>query len=88
MRAALGGMRRKSLPAVYEKPGKGESVAVVFPIWAGGFPPAVRSFADEVGRKNIVAIPTSLGSRLTDREGFQTVIDLVGKEIAAPEELK
>lgn len=84
LRAGFAGMRGKNLPAICEKPNLGETVAVVFPIWAGGFPPAIRSFAAEVGRKNIIAIPTSLGSTLKDREGFQKVIDLVGKETAAP----
>lgn len=84
LRAGFAGMRGKNLPAVYEKPNRGELIAVVFPIWAGGFPPAVRSFAEEVGRENIIAIPTSLGSTLKDREGFRKVMDLVGKEIAAP----
>lgn len=87
MKAGFAGMRGKTLPAVYERPGKGELVAVVFPIWADNFPPAVRTFVQEVGRQNIIAIPTSLGSTLKDREGFHKIIDLVGKEISAPEVL-
>lgn len=77
----------KSLPASYLPPAPDETTILVFPVWAGKFPPAVRTFVNEVGRKNILAIPTSLGSTLRDREGFLQVIDLVGKEISAPEDL-
>lgn len=78
---------RKSVPATYEKPSEEEPVVLVFPIWAGGFPPVVRSFVNEVGRRRILCVPTSLGSTLKDREGFMKVIDLVGKTISAPQEL-
>ena len=77
----------RNIPAIYKHPEKGEQVALVFPIWADNFPPAVRAFVQAVGRENIIAIPTSLGSTLKDRAGFQKVIDLVGKEIAAPDKL-
>lgn len=71
----------------YEIPDEGEDIAVIFPIWAGTFPPAVRTFVDQLGRENIIAVPTSLGSTLKDREGFIKIIDLVGKEITAPGKL-
>ena len=87
LRAGYSGTRGKSLPAIYEKPKAGEVVAVVFPVWADNFPPAVRTFVQQVGRQNIIAVPTSLGSTLKDRKGFRKVIDLVGKEINAPDEL-
>ena len=86
LKAGFYSIKRKGLPAKYEKPAEGETVAVVFPVWADGFPPAMRTFVQEVGRKNIIAVPTSLSSTLTDREGFQKVIDLAGKEISAPKE--
>lgn len=75
----------KPLPASYQKPTDDAPIILVFPIWAGTFPPAVKTFVNEVGRQNITAIPTSLGSTLKDREGFAKVIDLVGKVISAPE---
>lgn len=79
---------RQALPARYQKPDPGERAAVVFPIWADTFPPAVRTFVNEVGRENLICVPTSLGSKLKDREGFVNIIDLVGKEISAPETLE
>ncbi len=60
------------------------SIVLVFPIWAGGFPPAVRSFLNQVERSRVTLIPTSLISTLKDREGFDHIYDLVGKEITAP----
>ena len=87
IRAGFAAVRGKRLPAVYQPPADGERVAVVFPVWAGNFPPAVKTFVQEVGRSRITAIPTSLGSALKDREGFAKVINLIGKDIAAPEAL-
>lgn len=87
MKAAFVAMRGKTLPADFKKPNEGETVALVFPIWAGSMPPAVNTFVSEVGRKNIICIPTSLGSTLKDRAEFAKVIDLVGDPISAPEEL-
>ena len=87
LRAGFAALRGKSLPAVYKAPTETEPVLLVFPIWAGGFPPAVRTFVQEVGRTQITALVTSLGSTLKDRDGFVKIIDLVGKDISAPEEL-
>lgn len=86
LKAGFAAIRGKSLPAVYKAPAEKESVILVFPIWAGGFPPAVRTFIQEIGRNRITATPTSLGSTLKDREGFAKIIDLVGKDISVPEE--
>lgn len=77
----------KSLPADYKKPDSESSIAVVFPLWAGTFPPAVKTFIDEVGRENIICVVTSLGSKLKDRQGFINVIDLVGDKIQVPTKL-
>lgn len=77
----------RALPVNYQKPAAGEQVALVFPVWAGSFPPAVRTFVQEVGRERILCIPTSMGSTIQDRAGFVKVIDLVGSTISAPEVL-
>ena len=81
---AMGG---KTIPVTYERPGKADDIVVVFPLWAGAMPPGVKTFTEEVGREKITAVVTSLGSTLKNRDGFKNVIDLVGKEISAPEEL-
>ncbi len=78
---------KESVNAQFVTPEEGETVVLVFPLWASSFPPAVREFVNQVGKENIIAVPTSLGSRLkeADRNGFIQVIDLVGKEIQAPQ---
>ncbi len=85
IKACVMSVRKKSLPARYPKPAADGPVMVVFPVWAGTFPPAVRGFIDTVGRARITAVPTSQGSTLEDRAGFAKVVDLVGKEISVPE---
>ena len=87
IRAGFLSMRKKGLPARYLEPAADEPIILVFPVWAGTFPPAVKTFIDAVGRGRITAVPTSLGSTIKDRAGFSKVIDLVGKEIFAPEDL-
>ncbi|MBC8570188.1 flavodoxin [Zongyangia hominis] len=87
LKAGAMALRGKGLPAVYQSPAGDERAVVVFPVWAGHLPPAVKTFALEVGRGRIIAIPTSLGGQLRDREGFVKIMDLVGKEISAPQSL-
>lgn len=77
--------RKESIAASYTPVPQGEKIILIFPVWAGTYPPAVRSFLQQNKGVEIVAIPTSLGTKLKDRDGFAAVIDLIGKEIAAPD---
>ncbi len=72
---------KKSIPAKYEDPKADENILLVMPLWAGGFPPAVRGFIDKIGRNRITLVVTSMSSELKDREGFVRVIDIKGKDI-------
>ena len=76
----------RSVPAEYDSPDLQDDIVVVFPLWAGAMPPAVKTFVEAVGREHITAVVTSLGSVLKQRDGFKKVIDLVGKEIAVPDD--
>ena len=78
---------KKSVEITYDKPVADEPVVLIFPVWADTFPPAVKSFIDQVGRENIIAVPTSMGSKLKTRDGFIKVCDLVGKQIVAPSDI-
>lgn len=71
---------RKSLPASYEKPGAEDIIYLCFPIWAGSFPPAVRTFIEETGRGRIIAVPSSISSHLSDPAGFAGLIEVIGKD--------
>lgn len=48
----------------------------------------VKTFVEAVGKENITAVITSLGSTMKQRDGFKKIIDLVGKAISAPEILE
>lgn len=80
MRGGYCAAAKKSLPAAYEKPQEGDMIYLCFPIWAGSFPPAVRTFVEEVGREKIIAVPTSKGSHLNDPAGFVKVIEVIGAD--------
>lgn len=84
LKAGYKAFRGEDLPARYNKPDAKDELILVFPVWAGTFPPAVRTFLEREGRAKVICMPTSIGSKLNDREGFIKVIDLVGKEIETP----
>ena len=84
LKAGYKAFRGEDLPVRYNKPAANEELILVFPVWAGTFPPAVRGFLERVGRAKVICMPTSIGIKLKDREGFIKVIDLVGKEIETP----
>ncbi|MCI7145533.1 MAG: NAD(P)H-dependent oxidoreductase [Clostridiales bacterium] len=87
MKAGFMACRGKAIPADYVEPDMSDDIVVVFPLWAGTMPPGVKTFVESVGRENITAVVTSLGSKLKNRDGFRRIIDLVGDEIAAPEDI-
>lgn len=77
--------QKKTVQASYKEPNKDQDIILLFPVWAGTFPPTVRSFLEKNSRENIIAIPSSLGTKFKDRDGFKDIYDLVGKEISAPD---
>lgn len=87
LKAGYESFRKETRPARYNKPTADEELILVFPVWAGTFPPAVRTFLEREGRKKVICMPTSIGSKLNDREGSIKVIDLVGKTISRPESI-
>ena len=84
LKAGYEAFKNETRPARYNKPAVDEELILVFPVWAGTFPPAVRGFLEGEGRAKVICMPTSLGSKLKDRDGFLKVIDLVGETIAPP----
>ena len=87
LKAGYEAFKNETRPARYNKPASDEELILVFPVWAGTFPPAVRSFLAKEGRTKVICMPTSIGSKLKDRDGFLKVIDLVGKTISTPESI-
>ena len=87
LKAGYESFKKETRPARQNKPAADEELILVFPVWAGTFPPAVRSFLEREGRTKVICMPTSIGSKLKDRDGFVKVIDLVGKTITTPESI-
>ncbi len=79
--------KSKTLPIKYLKPETNEDIVLVFPVWASFFPPAIRTFINDIGRDKIILLPVSAGSMLKDRVGFIKIIDLVGDDAKAPKSL-
>lgn len=84
IRAGYYASAKKTTPATYEKPEEGDTLYLCFPLWAGSFPPAVRTFIGEVGRERLIAVPCSKASSLADTEGFIKVLPMVGKDHGVP----
>ena len=80
---------RKSAEVSFSAPSENEEIILVFPIWAGTFPPAVRGFLDKVDKRRVTAVALSMGTVLKgeQREAFKKVYDLAGKNKAVPSEL-
>ena len=75
----------KTIPVDFIEPDIADEIIVVFPLWAGTMPPGVKKFVEIVGKENVTAIITSLGSTIKQRYGFKRIIDLVGKDISVPD---
>lgn len=72
---------KKMVEATYDPPNNNEKIILVFPVWAGTLPPAIRDFVGKYSNYEIIAITTSLGTGLKDKDLFTKVIDLIGKNI-------
>lgn len=83
IKAAYYSVNKKVVPASYTKPDKEDNIILVMPLWADGFPPAVRKFINDIGRENITLVVTSMSTKIKEREGFKKVIDVIGQEEAA-----
>lgn len=85
MKAGAMALSGKTMPVDYIEPAIADKIIVVFPLWAGTMPPGVKKFVETVGKENLIAIITSLGSTMKQRDGFKKIIDLVGENITAPD---
>lgn len=85
IKAGAMALRGGKIPVNYLEPDLSDDIIVVFPLWAGAMPPGIKTFVESVGKENIIAIITSLGSTMKQRDGFKKIIDLVGKDIVAPD---
>ncbi len=86
LRGGAKASKKEYLPITYTPPtlDNDSDIILVFPVWAGGFPPAVNTFLRDLDtfKHQITLIPTSLGTKLKHRDRFKCVIDVVGKDIS------
>ncbi len=68
--------------------GSGE-IILVFPMWAGTMPPAIRGFLGEVKGVKIIGVCSSAAVSLKPEEKalFETLYEVKGKDMNAPAEL-
>lgn len=77
--------KKEVLEVTYTKTDS-DTVFLVFPIWAGSMPPAVRGFVLENTNKNIIAITVSAISSLNDNDKkyFKYIYEVKGKDTLMP----
>lgn len=73
---------KKVIHSKYAQPVENKKIILVFPVWAGSFPPAVRDFIEKNKEYKIIAITTSLGTPLKEAHTFEKMTSLIGKEIS------
>ncbi len=85
--AGASAAKNTSLPIKHEPFIKGESAVVVFPLWAGTMPPAVRTFMEENKGENIIAVVSSAATSINAKDVplFTKVYEVKGKDTQAPE---
>lgn len=73
--------KKESKKGEYQKPDMDTKIILVFPVWAGSYPPVIREFISTYKEIRITAITTSLGTGLKENDGLVDVHNLIGKEI-------
>ncbi len=81
--------KRESLAVSCQAIDETGEIIVVFPIWAGTFPPAVRGFLKMVDNKRVTAVAVSAVSSIGKEEQdlFGKFYETKGKVTTAPQEL-
>lgn len=74
--------KKESKKGEYQAPDTDIKIILVFPVWAGGYPPVIRDFIATHRDIGIVAVATSLGTGLKETDGLVAVHNLIGKEIS------
>ncbi len=89
LKAGAAAAKKQSLPVEYSPlDGSGE-IILVFPMWAGTFPPAIRGFLQEVKNVKITAVISSAAVSLKPEEQklFHAFYEVKGKDKSAPKDL-
>ncbi len=89
VKAGAAAAKKESIKATYQKLSDEGEVVLVFPIWAGTFPPGVRGFIEENDTKRITLVAVSAATSLGESEKsmFKKVYEIKGKDMNPPAEL-
>ncbi len=89
IKAGAAAAKKEIYPVEFEAlDGSGELI-VVFPMWAGTMPPAIRGFLQEVKDTKIIAVLSTAAVSLKPEEQklFEAYYEVKGKDVNAPAEL-
>ncbi|OOB80072.1 MAG: hypothetical protein BEN19_06785 [Epulopiscium sp. Nuni2H_MBin003] len=88
VKAGAAAAKREVLPVTHDSI-QNDDIIVVFPIWAGTLPPAIRGFLQNISANNIIAVTLSGTSSLkaAEKELFSKVYEVKGKPMVAPKEV-
>ena len=78
--------KQQTYELLYEPLENDEEIILVFPIWASTFPPAIRSFLQEVNPKRIQAVVVSKATSLSIEQQsiFRSVVESKGRNPSVP----
>ncbi len=81
--------KHEALPVTYPEIQEGSDIVLVFPIWAGTFPPAIRGFLHdaEAGKITAVAVSAISSLKADEKQMFSAVYEVKGKVLEPPAEL-
>ncbi len=87
MKCGAAASKKESTKGEYQDPDAIKKIVLIFPVWAGGYPPVIRDFIDTYNERGIIAITTSLGTGLKEKKGLTEVHNLIGKKINISNEI-
>ncbi len=79
--------KHKKITITYSPVLNDTTIILVFPVWAGSLPPAIRQFVEEQAHCNIIAVAVSAISRLSnaDQQLFVKSYEVKGRSEEVPE---
>ncbi len=89
LKAGAAASRKDHVEITYHPVASDLPLILVFPVWAGTLPPAIRSFLSLQSNKEITAVALSAGTdlKLQDQSFFSTYYATKGKFPSTPKEL-
>lgn len=89
LRAGAMSSKGETLPVQHEALVQNGEIVLVFPVWAGRIPPAIRGFLEEATTNQVTGVAVSAATGLKEGEmrPFSKVYQSRGKEPLAPVEL-